>query len=313
MYGTLPTPRSTARIASSRYGTSSKLTMKPELSFAATGSLPSDLANAKARWNVSAEVVTVRTTSTSGISGTGLKKCKPTKRSPRFVAAAIAAIVRLDVFEAKMVAGPHRPSSSFHRAFLRSRSSVTASTTMSHGFRSAVVVVNCRRLSVASRSAGWSFPFSTNLASDFSIPARALSQTCWDTSRTIVSYPASAATWAIPLPMSPEPSTPTRLMSVMALPRSPGVDQCADLVCDAEERVRLFARWGVPGLDLPALEPVQHLLQPDPAVLVLRTVASKSPSGRRSEDQGRPGRARREQPPQRKRTARRGPYAEARR
>src|SRR5256885_11791123 len=263
MSGTLPTPRSTARIASSRYGTSSRLTMKPELSFAATGSLPSDRANANARWNVSAEVVTVRTTSTSGMSGTGLKKCSPTKRSPRFVAAAIAAMVRLDVFEAKMAAGPHRPSSSFQRAFLSSRSSVTASTTMSHVFRSAVVVGKRRRLRIASRSAAASFPFSTNLASDFSIPARALSQTCWDTSRTVVSNPAAAATWAIPLPMSPEPSTPTRLMSVMALPRSPGIDQCADLVCDAEERIRLFARQGVPGFNLPALEPVQHLLQPD--------------------------------------------------
>src|SRR6184192_380045 len=85
MSGTLPTPRSTARIASSRYGTSSKLTMKPEVSFAATGSLPSDRANAKVRSKVSAEVVTVRTTSTSGMSGTGLKKCRPTKRGDRFV------------------------------------------------------------------------------------------------------------------------------------------------------------------------------------------------------------------------------------
>src|SRR5205809_4279214 len=209
-------------MASSRYGTSSKLTMKPELSFAATGSLP--------------------------------------------------------------------------RAFLSSRSSVTASTTMSHVFRSAVVVVKRRRLRVASRSAAASFPFSTNLASDFSIPARALSQTCWDTSRTVVSYPAAAATWAIPLPMSPEPSTPTRLMSVMALPRSPGIDQCADLVCDAEERIRLFARQSVPGFNLPALEPVQHLLQPDLDVLVLRTVAAKNRSGRRSEDQERQERERREQP-----------------
>src|SRR6266704_2369724 len=242
------------------------------------------------------------------MSGTGLKKCSPTKRSPRFVAAAIAAMVRLDVFEAKMVAGPHRPSSSFHRAFLSSRSSVTASTTMSHVFRSAVVVVKRRRLRVASRSAAASFPFSTNLASDFSIPARALSQTCCDTSRTVVSYPAAAATWAIPLPMSPEPSTPTRLMSVMALPRSPGVDQCADLVCDAEERVRLFARQGVPGFNLPALEP----LQPDLDVLVLRTVAAKNRSGRRSEDQERQERERREQPHQPKGAARRGPQAEER-
>src|SRR4029077_16380943 len=240
-------------------------------------------------------VVTVRTTSTRGISGTGLKKCSPTKRSPRFVAAAIAAIVRLDVFDAKMVAGPHRPSSSFHMAFLRSRSSVTASTTMSHVFRSGVVVVKCRRLRIASRSAAATFPFSTNLTSDFSIPARALSQTCWDTSRTVVSYPAAAVTWAIPLPISPAPNTPTRLMSVIALPRSPGVDQCADLVCDAEERVGLFAGQGVSRFDLPALEPVQYLLEPDLDLLVVRAVAAKNRSGPRSEDQERQERERREQ------------------
>src|SRR5256885_15325635 len=90
--------------------------MNPELSFAATGSLPGDLANAKARSNVSVDVVPVRTTSTSGISGTGLKKCRPTKRSARLVAAAMAATVRLDVLEAKIVAGGHRPSSSFRTA-----------------------------------------------------------------------------------------------------------------------------------------------------------------------------------------------------
>src|SRR3989454_11981289 len=106
--------------------------MKPELSFAATGSLPSDLANAKARWNVSAEVVTVRTTSTSGISGTGLKKCKPTKRSPRFVVAAIAAIVRLDVFDAKIVAGLPHAVSALLKGVLRVRSSVAAVHTMWH-------------------------------------------------------------------------------------------------------------------------------------------------------------------------------------
>src|SRR5207249_2255802 len=133
------------------------------------------------------------------------------------------------------------------------------------------------------------------------------------TSRTVVSYPAAAATWAIPLPMSPEPSTPTRLMSVMALPRSPGIDQCADLVCDAEERVRLFARQGVPGFNLPALEPVQHLLQPDLDVLVLRPVTAKNRSGRRSEDQERQERERREQPHQPQGAARRGPQAEERR
>src|SRR2546422_316282 len=151
MSGTLATRCSTARIASSRYGTSSRFTMKPELSFAATGSLPSDLAKANARRNVSSDVVTVRTTSTSGISGTGLKKCSPTKRSPRCVAAAMAAIVRLDVLDAKIVSEPHSSSSSRHSAFLSSRSSVTASITMSHPFRSAVAAGKASRLRAGPR------------------------------------------------------------------------------------------------------------------------------------------------------------------
>src|SRR2546421_12324102 len=103
--------------------------MNPELSFAATGSLPRDLANAKARSNVSVDVVTVRTTSTSGISGTGLKKCRPTKRSARLVAAAMAATVRLDVLEAKIVAGGGRPAGAFPRGFFGARSPLTGPRT----------------------------------------------------------------------------------------------------------------------------------------------------------------------------------------
>ena len=115
--------------------------MKPELSFAAIGSLRSEAANANARLKVASDVVTVRTTSTSGISGTGLKKCRPTNRSARFVAPAISAIVRLEVFDAKIVPAPHRPSSSLNSAFLRARSSVIASITISTPFRSATLVL----------------------------------------------------------------------------------------------------------------------------------------------------------------------------
>ena len=161
--------------------------MNPELSFAATASLPSDLAKAKARRNASSDVVTVRTTSTSGISGTGLKKCSPTKRSARLVAAAIAAIVRLEVLEAKIVGGAQRPSSSFHSAFFSSRSSVTASMMMSQLFKSPTAVVKLKRFRAASRSATGSLPFSTNLARDFSMPARARSPISLETSRAIVS------------------------------------------------------------------------------------------------------------------------------
>ncbi len=45
------------------------------------------------------------------MSGTGLKKCSPTKRAGRLVFAAISVIDSDDVFEAKIVVGPHAASS----------------------------------------------------------------------------------------------------------------------------------------------------------------------------------------------------------
>src|SRR6266550_3786708 len=98
----------------------------------------------------------------------------------------------------------------------------------------------------------------------------------------------------MPLPMSPAPSTPTRVMSVMS--RSIDFERLADLVSDADERAHLLAGQGMLGLDLPALEPVQHLLQPDLDVLVLHTVTAKNRGGGRTEDQERQERERREQP-----------------
>src|SRR5207247_486894 len=160
--------------------------MNPELSLAATASLPRERANAKARRNVSSDVVTARTTSTSGISGTGLKKCRPTKRSARLVAAAMAAMVRLEVLEAKIVCCGQRASSSFHSAFLSSRSSLIGST-----------------------------------------PGR-----------------------------------------------RPGVEKRApQFLGDPHEGARVGAREGMLGADFPALEPVEHLLEPHLTALVLRAVA----------------------------------------
>ena len=85
-------------------------------------------------------MVTVRTTSTSCISGTGLKKCSPTNRSARVVALAMAAMVRLEVLLAKMVWAGQSASSCFQRPFLSSRSSVTASMTMSQSLSAATSV-----------------------------------------------------------------------------------------------------------------------------------------------------------------------------
>src|SRR5438876_360015 len=282
MSGTLPTPRSTARIASSRYGTSSRFTMKPELSLAATGSLPSEAAKAKARLKVCSDVVMVRTTSTSGITGTGLKKCSPTKRSARFVAPAISAIVRLDVLEAKIVPGPHKPSSSRKSTFLSARSSVIASIRMSTVRRSATTVVNFSRLSAASRSAGWSLPFSTSLPSDFSMPARPRSRISWETSRTVVSYPAVAATWAMPLPIKPQPSTPTRWMSANSSAPGFGLRGGGSLEClaylfgDSGEGLRRPGQDALAGgANVSALEAVEHLLQCDLQALVRAPVGAR--------------------------------------
>ena len=53
----------------------------------------------------------MRTTSTSFMTGTGLKKWRPAKRSGRFVAADISVIVSDEVFEQKIVAGLQAASS----------------------------------------------------------------------------------------------------------------------------------------------------------------------------------------------------------
>ncbi len=71
------------------------------------GSLPSERANSKARSKVSSEVTMVRTTSTSFITGTGLKKWRPTNWSGRLVNMAIWVMVSDEVLLAKMASGLH--------------------------------------------------------------------------------------------------------------------------------------------------------------------------------------------------------------
>src|SRR5271155_1680410 len=79
-----PTPSSRARTASSRYGTSKRLTMKPVRSVVRTGVLPKRAARATAASSTFGSVAMVRIISTNFITGTGLKKCMPRKRSGHF-------------------------------------------------------------------------------------------------------------------------------------------------------------------------------------------------------------------------------------
>jgi hypothetical protein len=71
--------------------------MKPGRSGAATGTLPMRSTNAVSERTVGSLVVSARTTSTSFINGTGLKKCRPPKRSGLRVAAASSTIASDDV------------------------------------------------------------------------------------------------------------------------------------------------------------------------------------------------------------------------
>src|SRR4029453_2718160 len=98
------------RIASSRYGTSRRLTMKPGLSGAVIGSFPSDWANENTVLYVSSLVVRDRITSTSFMIGTGLKKCRPAKRSGRFVFAASSVMQSDEVLEQKIAWSATTPS-----------------------------------------------------------------------------------------------------------------------------------------------------------------------------------------------------------
>ncbi len=125
----------------------------------------------------------------------------------------MSVIVSELVFEAKIVPSPHRPSSSPKRAFFASSSSTIASITTSQPASSATLVVKLRRFQAASRSSAESFPFSTARSMDLAILPRPASSSSSLTSRTITSKPLLAATSATPLPMSPQPITPTSLMS----------------------------------------------------------------------------------------------------
>src|SRR5206468_2004355 len=81
-------------------GTRSRFTTNPGDSLTSTASFPSFAQRSLISRTVSSEVSEPRITSTSFMTGAGLKKCMPTTRSARFVAVAIVHEALLDV--------PHR-------------------------------------------------------------------------------------------------------------------------------------------------------------------------------------------------------------
>ena len=102
--------------------------------------MPHAAANAIAVSIVSSLAVSGRTTSTSFITGAGLKKWMPHTRSGRWVAIASSTTGSVEVLVARMPSGLTICSSSANSAFLTARSSTTLSMTRSQSASSAEVV-----------------------------------------------------------------------------------------------------------------------------------------------------------------------------
>ena len=146
--------------------------MKPARSWQITGDLPTDSTNARASFRTASSVTTVLTSSTSPITGAGLKKCTPSTLEGRVVLTAISMTGREEVFVAIMACSGSSGSSAWKASCFSSRCSGIASMTMSHSLRSANVVVPEIRDSVASRSAASILPRSTARSIDCVMRAR---------------------------------------------------------------------------------------------------------------------------------------------
>src|SRR5690606_14731706 len=184
-------------------------TTNPARSAQTTGVLPTLLLTARAMATVSGAVRMVRTTSTSGITGAGLKKCIPTTFAGRDVAMAHSMTGKLDVVVAKTTDGLQISSSEAKSAFLTLSSSTTASTTRSTSERVSREAAQLTRSSAASRSASDSLPRTTPLFREVRTVSRSACAFSVPRDTEVTAYPALAKTSTMPAAMTPDPTTPT--------------------------------------------------------------------------------------------------------
>ena len=196
------------------YGISSALTTKParscesivRLAERALGELVRAVDASRS------EVMIERTTSTSGSTGTGLKKCRPSTRSGCAVSAPSFMIGTDEVFEARNSASGSMLVERAEQLALGCSSSTIASIAASAPSRSSSVGGDGEALgggvALAPRRACRS---ARARSSDCSIAARVRSARSSSTSTTVTSTPERAQTSAIPEPMRPPPITPTRM------------------------------------------------------------------------------------------------------
>ena len=147
------------------------------------------------------------------MTGAGLKKCSPRTRSGRVVAAAIEPTDSALVLVASITSGRLAASSARKIACFRSRSSSAASITTSASAPTASRV--CASRSPVSRPATQSSMLSASRSSRAArrarpsrILARPRAIAASSTSCRTTSSPFSSASWAIPAPIVPAPTTP---------------------------------------------------------------------------------------------------------
>ena len=164
-----------------------------------------------------------RISSTSCITGTGFMKWKPMNLSGRSVRLASRVIEIDEVFEVRMVSGPRCGTIASKILFLMSSRSVAASITRSVPAMSSTFEVVRMRAMVAALSSAETLPRLTCRSRLRSMVAIAMSSASALTSFKSTSYPASANTCAIPLPICPAPTIPT---DWIAMSRDPSPLSC---------------------------------------------------------------------------------------
>ncbi len=197
------------RWPSSPNGRLHRFTRKPGPSTASITTLPIASPVARATASASSEDCSPATTSSSRISGAGLKKCIPTTRSGRLAAPAIAVTSSEEVLDASTHCSETTSLESVPNNWcLSSRRSGAASITSPQGCRSWRSGAGSRRAAAALASSSLQRPRSAPRSRCRLICSIPRSSASGIGSCSSVLAPASAASCAIPAPIVPAPATP---------------------------------------------------------------------------------------------------------
>ena len=197
-----------------------RLTTNPGESATTTGVLPSRRASATAVTSVAWEVFAPRTTSTSGMRWTGLKKWNPQNRSGCASPAASSSTESDEVLVASRASGRMRASSSANTRRFTSRSSTTASMAASAQPKPSISSVTVTRAIWPSSSYGFERRFRPRSSISPRTVRSASASASGLTSRMRTRMPLRLASSAMPAPMMPVPTRPSAAIFLGSMPRS---------------------------------------------------------------------------------------------